>query len=258
MSRNGKSRSEGVAQGLLTCAIGDVHGHMDKLAAVLDRCAAFLDGRPARLVFIGDYIDRGPDSRAVVEYLIALQSRRPPGEVVCLRGNHEAVVVGAARGTIHELPGPVDVDLWLSDMGGGSHTLASYGVRDAAGLPQDHLDWMAGLPLFFDDGTRYFAHAGIHPDRSLDDQVEEDLVWIREPFLSHTGTFDRLIVHGHTPVTARGPDWRTNRLNIDTGAGYDGPLTAVIFAEGAREALAVLTDRGELPIGTAYQPEQTT
>jgi Calcineurin-like phosphoesterase len=242
---------------VLTCAIGDVHGHMDKLAALLARCKTYLNGREARFVFIGDYIDRGPDSRAVVEFLMDLQTRRPPGVVVCLRGNHEAVVVGAARGTIDQLPGPVDVDLWLSDKGGGSHTLASYGVSDASGLPDAHLDWMARLPLCFDDGTRYFAHAGVHPERRLDDQVEEDLVWIREPFLSHTGDFGRLIVHGHTPVTARAPDWRVNRLNIDTGAGYDGPLTAVVFDAAARDPLAVLTDRGELPMGAAYQPEQT-
>ena len=93
--------------------------------------------------------------------------------------------------------------------------------------------------------------------RALFGLIEEDLIWIREPFLSHTGEFGRLIVHGHTPVTARTPDWRGNRLNIDTRAGYDGPLTAVIFGEGARDPLAVLTDRGELPIGTACQPEQT-
>jgi len=253
MSREWQSRSVGAAQGVLTCAIGDVHGHVGKLTALLARCEAWLGGRDARFVFIGDYVDRGPDSRAVVELLIDAQCRSRPGEVVCLRGNHEAVVVAAANGTIDSLPGPVDVDLWLSEMGGGRHTLASYGVRHVADIPLEHLEWMAGLPLFHDDGVRYFAHAGVHPARPLSDQVEEDLLWIREPFLSHTGPYGRLIVHGHTPVASRAPDWRGNRLNIDTGAGYDGPLTAVIFDE--RDVLAVLTDRGELPLGVAYQSE---
>lgn len=228
----------------LTCAIGDVHGHIDKLTALLDLCERRA-GADARLIFIGDYVDRGPDSRAVVAHLMDLQQRRPD-RVVCLRGNHEAVVVAAAREALHTLPGDVDTALWLSDMGGGLDTLASYGVENAAQLPAEHLDWMAALPLFYDDGRRYFAHAGVHPDRTLAEQQEDDLVWIREPFLSHVGDFGRLVVHGHTPVRARIPELRANRLNIDTGAGYDGPLTAAIFDDRRRDPLAFLTNSGEI------------
>jgi len=251
MRQYGNSPPAVASRGTLMCAIGDVHGHVDKLEALLARCDAYLAGCDARVVFIGDYIDRGPDSRAVVELLMDLQTRHHPDQIICLRGNHEAVVVAAAQEKLDQLPGPVDVDLWLSDLGGGRHTLASYGVRHAADLPAEHLEWMATLPLSFDDGQRYYAHAGVHPGRLLADQVEEDLLWIREPFLSYTGPFERLIVHGHTPVSARVPDARGNRLNIDTGAGYDGPLTAVIFDDRTREPLAFLTDRGEIPVGVS-------
>ncbi len=152
----------------LTCAIGDVHGHIDKLRALLARCEQRA-GADARLIFIGDYVDRGPDSRGVVELLMDLQQRRPE-RVVCLRGNHEAVVVAAARDQLHTMPGEVDVAVWLSDMGGGLDTLASYGVADVSELPAEHLHWMAALPTSYDDGQRFFAHAGVNPDRALAEQ----------------------------------------------------------------------------------------
>jgi serine/threonine protein phosphatase 1 len=236
---------------VLTCAIGDVHGHIDKLEQLLTHCERRCAGQSTRLLFIGDYVDRGPDSRAVVELLRDLQRSRP-GEVVCLRGNHEAVVLAAASDQLHRLPGgDVDMDMWLGPSGGGLATLASYGVAHASQLPADHLQWMATLPLSHDDGLRYFAHAGVHPDRPLSEQVPDDLLWIREPFLSHKGDFGRLIVHGHTPVSARVPDMRANRLNIDTGAGYGGPITAAIFDDRQRNPLAFLTNAGEIRMEAA-------
>jgi serine/threonine protein phosphatase 1 len=219
--------------------IGDVHGQICKLEPLLDLCETCA-GPDARLVFIGDYVDRGPDPRAVVTLLIDLQ-RRSPGQVVCLRGNHEAVVLAAARDRMHTLPGQIDMEACCHPQGGGRETLASYGVRRASDLPGEHLDWIAALPLFYDDGLRFFAHAGVHPDRALTEQHEDDLLWIREPFLSHTGEFGRLVVHGHTPTAARVPDLRANRLNVDTGAGYDGPLTAALFDDRQREPLSYLT-----------------
>lgn len=234
-----------ISRGALTCAIGDVHGQIRKLELLLDLCERRCAGQEMRLVFIGDYIDRGPDSRAVVELLMDLQ-RRKPGHIVCLRGNHEAVVLAAAQDRLHTLPGNVDMELWLGPSGGGRQTLASYGVRHASKLPSEHLEWMASLPLSHDDGQRFFAHAGVHPERLLAEQEEDDLLWIREPFLSHEGSFGRLVVHGHTPVSARIPDLRSNRLNIDTGAGYGGPVTAAIFDDRDRDPLAFLTDRGEV------------
>lgn len=233
----------------LTCVIGDVHGQIRKLESLLDRCE-IAAGSNARYIFIGDYVDRGPDSRAVVTLLMDLQRQRP-GRILCLRGNHEAVVLAAAQDRMHTLPGRIDMEAWFSRSGGGRETLDSYGVRRACDLPGEHLAWMASLPIFYDDGLRFFAHAGVRPGRGLFEQEEDDLLWIREPFLSHTGPWGRLVVHGHTPVAARRPDLRPNRLNIDTAAGYDGPLTAALFDDSTRDPLAFLDDGGEVPFEVA-------
>jgi len=232
----------------LTCAIGDVHGHIGKLEKLLERCEAFAPGRAKRFVFIGDYIDRGPDSRAVVDRLIELQ-RALGARVVCLRGNHEAVIVAAARGELDTLPGRVSMEQWIGENGGGAPTLASYGVGHAREVSPEHLAWMAALPLWHDDGRRFFAHAGVHPDRPLNDQQDDDLMWIREPFLSHTGDFGRLIVHGHTPTRTRVPDLRANRLNLDTAAGYEGPVTAAIFDHNTVRPIAFISNTGVLRPG---------
>ena len=216
----------------ITCAIGDVHGCRQMLDAVLDRCRHYLGDRPARFVFLGDYIDRGPDSRGVVETLMDLQ-RRLPGGVVCLRGNHEALLIDAyATG---------DVELW-EVRNGGDATLASYGIEELRQLPPEHLAWFRSLPASFDDGRRFFVHAGVNPTRPLDAQDEHDLVWIREPFLSTARDYGRLIVHGHTPQRNGQPDRRGWRLNLDTAAVYGGRLTAAIFFDSETAPLAFLND----------------
>ena len=219
---------------MLTYAIGDVHGCRARLVQLLDRCSRHSDGRPHRLIFVGDYIDRGPDSRGVVALLMALQQERR-GEVICLRGNHEVLLLEAV--------GSGDPMLWL--MNGAAETLASYAIEDPSQLPAADVDWIAALPVSFDDGVRYFVHAGVNPARPLDHQTERDQVWIREPFLSSATDYGRLIVHGHTPLTTGVPDLRANRLNIDTGAVYGGPLTAAVFTAEAREPVAFLTDDGD-------------
>lgn len=203
-----------------TYAIGDVHGHVRKLQALIARCDQQCRGAKTRFVFIGDYVDRGPDSRLVIEYLIELQHSRPD-ETICLRGNHEADLVAYAKGA--------DQTDWV--LNGGHQTLASYGVDDACKIPPPHLEWAASLPLTYDDGCRLFVHAGINPALPLSAQRLEDLLRIREPFLSHDGAYSRLIVHGHTPTWSRQPELRRNRVNVDTGAGYDGPLTAAVFLQ---------------------------
>ena len=216
----------------LTIAIGDIHGCRDMLERLLERCFRFAAGRPLRLVFLGDYIDRGPDSRGVVETLIALQRRLT--DVICLRGNHEALLLEAlATG---------DMRLWLFN--GADRTLASYGVDEVSALPGDHLAWYAALKTSFDDGQRFFVHAGVDPERALDNQTEHDLVWMREPFLSRECDYGRLIVHGHTPLRAGKPDLRRCRLNIDTGAVYGGRLTAAVFDHAQRDPIAFLSDDG--------------
>jgi serine/threonine protein phosphatase 1 len=216
---------------MLTYAIGDVHGCLTKLLRLLERCLHDSAGRPHRFVFVGDYIDRGPDSSGVIETLTELQDERP-GDVVCLRGNHEALMLQAL-----DTGDPV---LWF--MNGAAETLASYGIENPSALPPQHVAWIAALPTWFDDGQRHFVHAGVNPSLPLDRQSDHDRLWIREPFLSSTRDFGRLVVHGHTPVRTGTPDLRPNRLNIDTGAVYGGPLTAAVFIDAAREPAAFLTE----------------
>src|SRR5208282_1991017 len=165
----------------LIYAVGDIHGSLDKLQRLIARCVEHADGRPMTLVFLGDYIDRGPQSSGVVGFLIDLQSQL--GErVVVLMGNHEAMALAVIDGTS-------PARLWFAQ--GGAATLESYGVARPSELPREHVDWMRSLRLGRDYG--------------------------------------RLIVHGHTPVTSGAPDLRSNRLNLDPGAVFSGPLTAAVF-----------------------------
>jgi serine/threonine protein phosphatase 1 len=113
-------------------------------------------------------------------------------------------------------------------------------VSSARELPSEHVAWMRSLPLRHDDGRRFFVHAGIDPEKPLDAQSEHDLIWIREPFLSDRRDHGRLIVHGHTPQSAGMPDLRSNRLNLDTGAVFGGPLTAAAFAAAQRDPIGFL------------------
>jgi serine/threonine protein phosphatase 1 len=203
----------------LTYTIGDIHGHLDKLTELVRGCNDDAAGHSMRFVFLGDYVDRGPDSQGAVQFLLDIQ-RAHPGRDVFLKGNHEDLLVAAADSEFFE-------ERWLSN--GGNETLESYRLTRAADLPVDHVNWLRRLPPFFDDGYRFFVHAGVHPDRPLNRQDEDDLLWIRNPFLTSEKDYGRLIVHGHSPVTGGHPDLRANRLNLDTGAAFGGPLTAAVF-----------------------------
>jgi len=132
----------------LTFAVGDIHGCLDKLQRLLAACEAYAGARPARYVFLGDYIDRGPQSRGVVELLIQRQSALP-GTIACLRGNHEQMAIDA-HGSDRAVP------LWLAN--NGASTLRNYGGR----ISPEHLAWLAALPFCHDDGLRFFVHPGDH------------------------------------------------------------------------------------------------
>lgn len=213
-----------------TYVVGDIHGSLHKLRTLVARCEREADGQPMRFVFLGDYIDRGPDSRGVVEYLIDLQSGMR-GDAICLMGNHEALALAA-------VDSGANTEHWL--MNGGDATLRSYGATLAHQLPAEHVAWFRSLPLKHDDGQRFFVHAGVDPARPLDAQTDHDLLWIREPFLSDPRDYGRLIVHGHTPTSTGRPDLRRNRLNIDTGAGWGRALTAAVFTSAEAGPMAYL------------------
>ncbi len=216
-----------------TYAVGDVHGCLDKLKSLIAACCKHAGGDEMTFVFLGDYIDRGPESAGVVRYILSLQADAPR-HVFALKGNHEAWALAV-------LDGLLPAKAWLRN--GGAATLASYGAGDVGELPKAHLAWMRSLALTYDDGRRLFVHAGVDPRKPLDAQDDHDLVWIREPFLNHEGDYGRLIVHGHTPLETAKPDLRPNRLNLDTAAVFGGPLTAAAFDEAETVPVAIIQAR---------------
>ncbi len=214
-------------------AIGDIHGRADLLAETIVRIEDDLQRRPIEYaieVYLGDYIDRGPDSKGVIDQLAVRLVRR---RAVCLRGNHEAILEAFLRndpGTIHH---------WAQL--GALHTLASYGVSVRSGadalsplelqhslrhaFPRTHDLFLQCLRNSFACGDFLFLHAGIRPGVPMTQQNPEDLFWIRDEFLDSTIDHGKVVVHGHTPVDH--PDIRSNRINIDTGAWRTGTLTCI-------------------------------
>jgi serine/threonine protein phosphatase 1 len=213
-----------------TYVIGDIHGCHGLLLVLLQGIRDHAAGRPHRLVFLGDYIDRGSESCAVVNTVRRLQVQSPE-KVTCLMGNHEEMLLIAAQDR--------DALPWWLENGGGT-TLASFGVEDAADLPLEVLEWMDELPTFCEDARRYYVHAGVNPAFPLDDQTDEDRLWIREPFLDSELDFGKHIVHGHTPLLTTTPDERQHRTNLDTAAVFGGALTAGVFTDEQDHAVAYL------------------
>ncbi len=221
----------------ITFAIGDIHGCLDKLTRLLGTCEAHAGTQPARYVFLGDYIDRGPDSRGVIEFLMRWQTERP-GTVVCLRGNHEQLAIDAHRRADA-------MSLWLHN--GAEATQRNY-PETGGRIPDAHLAWLDALPFWHDDGLRFFVHAGVDLQRPLHRQAEEVMIWMREPFLTDSDMIDcgRFIVHGHTPLRTGKPELRKNRLDLDTAAVLGGPLTAASFDDSGARPLAFFTDEQTL------------
>ena len=216
-----------------TFAIGDIHGCLSPLRRLLQACEAHAGAGRARYVFLGDYLDRGPDSRGVVELLMQRQ-QAAPGDVVCLMGNHEHMAV-MAQDDESAMP------LWLQNS--GATTQRNY-WRTGGRIEAAHLAWLRALPLCHDDGLRFFVHAGIELNVPLDQQSADVMLWMREPFLSDCDEIDcgRFIVHGHTPQMSGVPELCGRRVNIDTGAVIGGPLTAAVFDDSRPEPLEFLTD----------------
>jgi serine/threonine protein phosphatase 1 len=234
---------------ILTYAIGDIHGSYTKLRNLLGHCMSHHGDRPFRMVFLGDYVDRGGRSREVVELLMKTQAQQPDA-IVCLKGNHEDMLVTAAE------QGGTDEVNWL--LNGGDATLDSYGVETAAELPAEHLAWFGKLPLAIADERRFYVHAGVMPGVPLQEQTKDHVLWIREPFLSDESDHGLLIVHGHTPSRSRTVELRPNRINLDSGACYGGALTAAVFDDKTRGPKAFITHDGRVTAAPGLSDVQST
>jgi serine/threonine protein phosphatase 1 len=213
-------------------AIGDVHGCLDRLVSLHWLIAADLTARPVRysvLVHLGDYVDRGTQSRQVIDLLSGSIAAQVDLRID-LKGNHEAMMqdalAGDRRAAIH----------WLDN--GGEQTLESYGVSAATSVnpeawrrtvPDAHMAFLDRLHPMHREGNYVFAHAGIRPGVKLNAQTPDDLMWIREPFLSDRAKRDVVVVHGHTPKLA--PEVLQNRIGIDTGAVMGGKLTCLVLED---------------------------
>lgn len=232
-----RGRAPVLPAGLRIYAVGDVHGCRDLLDELLGKIRTDIVLRPVPrsvYLFLGDYIDRGPASSNAISRLIDLSA---DAECVFLRGNHELIAMRC-------LGEPQLFPQWMRI--GGFETLASYGVPlyGAAGMqvsrvqaafhdaiPQSHLGFFRDLQNTFVCGDFLFVHAGIRPRINLSRQSQDDLLWIRDEFLTSSDDFGRIVVHGHTPVAE--VDVRQNRINIDTGAFATACLSCVVIENGS-------------------------
>jgi len=217
--------------------IGDIHGRSDLLDRIVDEIHRDIEGyggRECLTITLGDYVDRGPDSRGVLDRL----SRNPfPTRFVALRGNHEAVLEAF-------LQRPLVLDHWRHL--GGLETLHSYGIAVnelmrgkgyeeaalalSAAVPEKHLAFLRSLKNSVTIGEYFLCHAGVRPGIPLDRQNIDDLLWIREEFLNSDLAHGKMLIHGHTPN--EWPEVKRNRVNIDTGAFATGRLTCLVIDGG--------------------------
>lgn len=234
-------------------AVGDIHGQN----AMLDDTLALIDadgGAAAPVVFLGDYVDRGPDCRAVLDTLIA--GRDAGRDWTFLKGNHDRMFEWYLQSPPRHDPYMLVGYHWFHDKIGGRETAASYGVTDIDGrrmfelsveiqqaVPPAHEQFLRDLRLIHRVGDLVFVHAGIRPGVAFEDQTETDLLWIRHEFHDDSRDHGALVVHGHTPVAAA--THYGNRVNLDTGAGYGRAVSAAVF-EGGKAWL--LTSAGRVPL----------
>jgi serine/threonine protein phosphatase 1 len=243
-TKSGKAAPRSTPADTVVYAIGDIHGRLDKLLALEGMIEIDATTRQAKrrvLVYLGDYVDRGPDSQGVIEHLAL--SRMAGFEIVHLIGNHERLMLDFLNDA--EQSGP-----WFAN--GGLPTLASYGLpagdrkelsqsdilRLQDGLrsllPARHRTFLRNLRNVHREGDFVFVHAGIRPGVALDAQKEEDLLWIRQPFLNSTADHGFVVVHGHT--ITEDPEFKPNRIGIDTGA-YDSGILTALAIEGGKVAV---------------------
>jgi len=233
MKRNRQPEPASVPAGRRVYAVGDIHGRLDlleQLLALIDEDNRARGDAGVELVFLGDLVDRGPDSKGVVERLLGLSRTGAP--IRFLMGNHEEMFLRALDGDVRALRFLIRI--------GGKETLLSYGITaeefrtldyDALALlmrervPDEHGAFLRGFGKWVEVGDYLFVHAGIRPGIALEEQSTADLRWIRDDFLHHRDPFGRMVVHGHS--ITEDVDLRPNRIGIDTGAFASGRLTAI-------------------------------
>lgn len=200
-------------------AVGDIHGSFDRLQELMKKIP--IDFAHDTLVFIGDYIDRGPASVEVVDYLIGLKKRVP--ETIFLKGNHEDMLEKYLDGT----------DRFTYLLNGGQNTLDSYLSRNLQSelypIPSNHMEFFKTLRLYYETEAYIFVHAGLRPKVPLASQETEDLLWIRDTFIYSKYDFGKTVVFGHTPLEK--PLVESNKIGIDTGAVYGNALTCIQLPE---------------------------
>lgn len=230
-------------------AIGDIHGRRDLLEALVDaiRADAAAHGEEPRIVFLGDIVDRGPESRQAIDLVIATLADHPGSRLIL--GNHEEFMLrflddAADRERVARI--------WLAN--GGRETLASYGFDEPERIDdiaqrfaeefEPHVaalraaDWMVETPRYC------FVHGGIDPELPLADQDPEVTRWIRREFLDSAAPLEKTVVHGHTPTDSFLPEVHANRIAVDTGAWMSGHLTCVILSGDAEPRFLATDDRG--------------
>jgi|TARA_R100000501_G_scaffold1851_1_gene4893 serine/threonine protein phosphatase 1 len=241
-----KAPTPAIPDGKRIYAIGDIHGMAGLLDRLLEKIAVDLEGYvgKSRIIFLGDYIDRGPDSAQVVERLCA--GPGPCDKWTFLKGNHDAFLSSLLR---EEQPKMREYRNWIEQ--GGAEAMQSWGIRRglihgddpqtamkalAEAMPEAHRKFFRKLKLSKTIGDYMFVHAGVRPHVSLEKQREKDLIWIREDFLNHRKSFGPHIVHGHT--ISNGLDSQKFRTGVDTGAYKTNRLTALVLEGTDRRSIS--------------------
>jgi serine/threonine protein phosphatase 1 len=237
-------------RGEVVYIIGDIHGRLDCLllvhALIDEDSQRYAHKARIREIYLGDMIDRGPQSAGVLEALITRAAKHEAAQrdLVWLKGNHERAMEDFLTGTM-------DADLWKRY--GGAATLLSYGLDSHAlqgsdhalrqqallAIPQAHMDFLAAARPFFVVGDYCCVHAGLRPGVALRDQTLEDMTTIRDDFLEWTGDMDYIVIHGHTPVPQ--VDFRANRINVDTGAYATNRLSVIRIDESGPAVVRIDT-----------------